>query len=166
MYSTIILATAKSVGVPGALLLAICTHESNLVNIMVPNDGGDASYGICQIKEDTAREMGYRGISSGPLKLTDNPVFTGDMEPDGPPAGLMIPKVNARYAAKYLKKWLNKYDGDWCKAVAAYNWGSYSPSKKYPGKPKNFKYVKKVILHLDEKNKDFLVCGPRKVENE
>lgn len=166
MYETIILAAAKAVGVPGALFLAICTHESNLVNVMVPNDGGDPSYSICQLKEDTARDMGYKGVASGALKPSTDPMFPGAMVPDGKPHGLMIPSVNAKYAARYLKKQLDRYDGDWCMATAAYNAGRYRPSKKYPGKPRNFRYVKKVVLHLDTKNKDLLVCGPRKVESE
>jgi soluble lytic murein transglycosylase-like protein len=141
-YSAIILSIAKVVGVPGALLLAICTQESNLQNIVAPYDHGSPSYGLCQIKQDTAKSLGYTG--------------NGD--------GLMIPDVNARYAAKYLKMQLDRYDGDWCKSVAAYNSGTYNPSTIVPGKPKNLKYVKAVKLLLDEEHRDFLICGPRKVE--
>ena len=133
---------AKIFGVPGVLLLAICTNESNLKNVTTPNDHGSPTYGICQIKSDTAKSLGYKGGTEG----------------------LMSPTVNARYAALYLKKQLGRYDGDWCMSVAAYNAGSFYESVKFPGKPRNFVYVKKVTLLLDEKYRDYLTCGPRKVE--
>lgn len=140
-FPTIILAIAKSVGVSGSLLLAICTHESNLRNILVPHDGGSPSYGLCQIKYDTAKELGMK---------------------DG--EDLMNPNTNILYAAKYLKKQLERYDGDLCKSVAAYNTGTYLPSTVSPGKPKNLKYINKIILHLDDEHKDMLVCGAREIE--
>lgn len=161
--TAIILAAAKSVGVPGALLLAICSHESNLDNVVVPRDGSSASIGFCQIKESTAQNMGYKGIAYGPLKSVREGSDT--MEPAGKPAGLMIPSVNAKYAAKYLKMQLKRYGGDWCKATAAYNAGTYNPSIKSPGKPRNLKYVNSVVLKLDEEHKDYLMCGERKVED-
>jgi soluble lytic murein transglycosylase-like protein len=142
MYSTIILAAAKVIGIPGSLLLAICTHESGLRNVEAPHDHGSPSYGLCQVKLDTAKILGFTGEGSG----------------------LMDPETNAKYAAMYLKYQLDRYQGDWCSATAAFNAGSYLPSTKSPGKPKNFKYVKKVTLLLDKEHKDFLVCGPRKVE--
>lgn len=140
-YSAIILAIAKTVGVPGHLLLAICTHESNLINVLVPHDMGSPSYGLCQVKENTAKMLGFKDSAKE----------------------LMNPETNVKYAAMYLKMQLERYDGDWCMATAAYNAGTYNPSE-IPGKPRNLKYIKQVILHLDEKHKDFLICGPRKVE--
>jgi len=141
-YSTIILAAAKVIGVPGSLLLAICTHESGLRNIIAPQDHGSASYGICQVKVETAKMV----------------------EPNANVTYILHPENNAKIAAKYLKTQLDRYDGDWCKATAAYNSGTYNPSTKVPGKPRNLKYVKAVTLHLDEEHKDFLICGPRKIE--
>lgn len=157
--TALIVATAKTVGVPASLFLAICTHETNLNNIVMPHDGGSASYSVCQIKEDTARELGFRGVASGPLKQSK--IFPGALEPLGKPHGLMVPSIGLFYSAKYLKKKLEQYDGDWCKATAAYNAGTYNPSKKALGKPRNFKYIKRVVLHLDDEHKDFLVCGAR-----
>jgi soluble lytic murein transglycosylase-like protein len=162
-FSELILATAKLVGVPGSLLLAICTHESNLVNVAVPHDHGSPSYGLCQIKEDTARSLGFQGVATGALKPTT--IYVGAMVPEGKPEGLMVPATNIKYAALYLKMQLDRYDGDWCKSVAAYNSGTYIQSKKDPNKPTNYKYVKKIVLLLDEEHKDFLVCGPREVED-
>lgn len=122
MYTQIILAWAKYINVPGTLLLAICTHESGLKNIINENDGGSPSYGICQIKESTARESGFKGKESD----------------------LMKPEVNVLYAAKYLAKQLNRYNGDWTMAISAYNAGSYRESTGRPGCPRNMVYVDKI----------------------
>ena len=161
-YTALILAIAKTVGVPGSLLLAICTHESNLTNVAVLHDNGSPSYGLCQIKEDTARSLGFSGSATGPLVASDK--IIGSRAPAGKGKGLMDPATNIKYAGLYLKMQLERYDGDWCKSVAAYNSGTYFPSKVAVGKPRNLKYVKQVVLHLDEEHKDYLVCGPRKVE--
>ena len=122
----LILSIAKTVGVPGYLLLAICTTESRLINVMTPNDGGSATLGICQIKVGTAHMFGFKGE----------------------PKDLMVPKTNIRYAAKYLKYQLERYDNDLCKAIAAYNSGSYNPSTKVIGRPRNLKYIKRVAINL------------------
>jgi soluble lytic murein transglycosylase-like protein len=79
-------------------------------------------------------------------------------------ADLLNPTVNALAAGRYLKMQLDRYDGDWCKSVAAYNSGTYNPSKVLPGKPRNYKYIKGVKLLLDKEHRDFLICGPRKLE--
>lgn len=142
--SQIIIAIAKMYGIPGSLLLAICTHESGLKNIISPNDHGSPSYGVCQIKENTAKLLG----------------FTVDIKK------LMDPKTNITIAAKYLRKQLDRYDGDWCMATAAYNAGRYNPSKIYPGRPKNLKYVQNVTLLIGDAYKDLLICGSRKVASE
>lgn len=161
---SIILLVAKTVGVPGVLLLAICTNESGLNNLTILHDGGSPSVGICQVKKETAELMGYKGISYGKLRPTKNRMYPGAMEAVGRAKGLMNPKTNAEFAAKYLKYQLERYDNNWCKATAAFNAGTYNPSKKSPGKPRNYKYVKQVTLFLDDDHKDYLVCGARKVE--
>lgn len=135
-YETIILLAAKKAAVSGALLLAICTHESGLVNVLVPHDGGSPTYGICQVKFETAKMIGFTG------KAKD----------------LMIPATNAKWAAAYLKFQHKRYDGDWCKTVAAYNSGTYNESKKSPGKPRNLVYVRYVQKKLDDDLQDKLSC--------
>lgn len=135
-YIAIIVLAAKKVSVSSALLLAICTHESGLTNTLVPHDGGSPTYGVCQVKYDTAKMLGFTG------KAKD----------------LMVPEVNAKWAAKYLKFQHERYDGDWCKAVAAYNSGTYNESKKVPGKPRNLKYVRNVQKKLDEDLQSKLSC--------
>lgn len=128
-FVAIILSAAKKVGVSGSLLLAICSHESNLKNVFVPHDGGSPSIGICQVKEDTAKMLGYKGNAKG----------------------LMNPTINAEWAARYLKYQAERYgEHNWCKIAAAYNAGSFNESSKFPGIPRNIKYVRKVQAKLED----------------
>lgn len=115
------MAAAKAAKTSGFILLAICTHETRLNNITVFNDGGTPTYGICQVKYDTAHMLGY----------------------EGKPEGLLDPKENAKWAANYLRYQQVRY-GNWCRAVAAYNAGRYNESKIMPGYPRNLKYVNQV----------------------
>lgn len=126
-YASLVILAAKKVGVSSSLLLAICSHESNLKNVYVKHDGGSPSIGICQIKESTAKMLGF----------------------DGDEQDLMIPYVNAKWAAEYVKWQLKRYDHDWCKTTSAYNAGSYTESKVVPGFPRNLKYVRKVQKRID-----------------
>jgi soluble lytic murein transglycosylase-like protein len=141
-FTQIILAAAKAAKVSGPLLLAICTHESGLQNAFVLHDGGSPTYGVCQLKLGSAQMVGFKGSSET----------------------LMIPEVNAKYSALYLKRQLDRYDGNTCKATAAYNAGKYSESTKNPGKPKNLRYIKKVQAKLLEDQKDELSCEAKKSE--
>jgi len=101
-------------GVDGDLLSAVCfvesTHNPKAVHI---NDGHGDSVGLCQVKEKTARWLGLK-------KQT-----------------LWNPYVNARYAAKYLRYQLERYQ-DEDRALAAYNAG-HCPRPGF-----NQKYVNKV----------------------
>lgn len=139
-YSTIILAAAKLAKVSGALLLAICTQESNLTNAYVLHDGGSPSIGVCQIKYETAKMLGYKGKAQG----------------------LMNVQTNATYAAKYLAYQQERYGNDWHKLAAAYNAGSYNPSTKIVGCPRNLRYVKAVKSKLDDEFHTRMVCGKSK----
>lgn len=134
-----ILKAAKAAKVSGSLLLAICSHESlNFTLDYAANDGGSPSIGICQLKEATAKMVG----------------FTGTVKE------LMKPETNVKYAAKYLKYQESRYGSrDWCKLVAAYNAGSYNESKRVPGYPMNLKYVRLVQKHLSKDLKQRLSCG-------
>ena len=106
---------------PQGLLSALCHVESkHQVSAFVAHDGSSPSYGVCQIKLATARSVGFKG-----------------QEKD-----LMQPSINIKYAAKYLKRQLNRYNGDTRKAVAAYNAGTYFEKNK---RPANFTYVRKVF---------------------
>jgi soluble lytic murein transglycosylase-like protein len=141
-FIQIILGAAKSVKVSGAILVAICTHESGLNNIAI-QDRGSFTYGICQVKYETASMLGY----------------------EGSPEGLMDPKINAIYAATYLRYQHNRY-GNWCKAIAAYNAGRYNESKILPGKPRNIKYVRNVQMKLNKSLKKITSCDINQEEVE
>lgn len=136
-YAAIILAAAAKAKVSGALLLAICTYETNLTNVVIYHDGGSPSYGICQVKYKTAQMLGFKGKEQE----------------------LVNPFVNAKFAAKYLKYQEDRYGtGSWVKVVSSYNAGSFLESKKIPGCPRNLKYVRRVQKKLTEELQDMLSC--------
>ena len=136
----IILNAAKLVGIPGQLLLAMCMHESaNFQITYSPMDGHSPSYGICQIKRSTAEILGFEGTNEE----------------------LMDTEINAKYAALYLRYQQSRYDNDWVKLAAAYNSGSYLPSQKVPGCPKNLSYIVYVRNKLPNNLKHKLYCGRR-----
>lgn len=130
----ILTTVAKKVGISPALLIAVCTTETNLRNIDTPNDGATTSYGVCQVKLETAQFMG---------KVYRKPAVASFEEND-----IQTIENNAKVAALYLKYQINRYDGDICKGVAAYNAGRYKESSKYPGRPFNWKYVEKVRKNI------------------
>lgn len=123
----IYLAASAYFSLPPGLLSAVCFVESShRPHVVHKDDGRGDSMGVCQVQPATAKDMGYTGAASGLLK----------------------PEVNAFYAAKYLRKQLNRYGGDMVKAVAAYNAGTYRENKF--GKPINQKYVEKVVKAWEE----------------
>lgn len=133
-----ITAAAYKAGVASSLLLAICNHESNLKNVDVENDHGTPSIGVCQVKIGTSIQLGFRGTRKELAK----------------------PEVNAYYAGLYLKKQLDRYNNNFCMAVSAYNSGTYYENKKYPGKPRNIKYVNAIKNLITEENVAMLLeCG-------
>jgi soluble lytic murein transglycosylase-like protein len=107
---------------PQGLLSAVCYVESaHKPQALNPNDGGEDSIGLCQIKLSTAKMLGFKGTAK---ELHD-------------------PFVNAYYAGRYLKKQLERYDNFIPHAVAAYNAGKlYLNSKNHVT---NRKYVDKVF---------------------
>ena len=128
-YVQTILQAAKLAKVSGLVLLAICTHETGLKNVIVHRDGNTSSYGICMVKAETAAFLKFKGK----------------------PEDLLNPKINAKYAALYLKYQQERY-GNYCKSTSAYNSGTYHESAVKPGYPKNLKYVLGV---RDKMNKHF-----------
>lgn len=104
MGSLMAIFTAVTVqyGLPNNLLASLCYVESkHSVNAIHHDDGGADSLGICQIKLNTARDLGFRGTAKQ----------------------LMEPKYNIKYAGKYLQKQMRRYHGQVNKAVIAYNQG-------------------------------------------
>lgn len=134
--TAIISAAATKAGVPPALLLAICSVESGLRPAAF--NGGDSmggSIGICQVKEATARFVGFRGNREW----------------------LYDPETNAYIAALYLRLQLARYGGDFMAATAAYNTGTAragDPGAKFldPTRFRNTKYVRRVLAALTEES--------------
>lgn len=109
-----------------SLILAICFVEStNINNSINIKDGDSASYGGCQVKYSTAKQVGFKEHIT---KLWfDN-------------------ELNKRYALKYLE-WQHKRYGSLKKAAASYNSGSVKYNKK--GELVNKDYVDKVFSAFD-----------------
>lgn len=91
---------------PEGLLNALCFVESthNVAAVHV-DDGGGNSIGVCQVKFQTAKFLGYTGTEKQ----------------------LMIPAVNIHYSAKYLSYQIKRY-GSIHKAIIAYNSGHFDPN--------------------------------------
>jgi len=123
-YLATIFKAAKFVGVSGHLLAAICFTESHFQNVMVEDDGNGPSYGICQVKLDTAHHMDEMFNHKNPATAER----------------LMDPYSNAFYAAKFVKYQLARYGGSERMAIDAYNRGYCQNS--------NSKYVKQVIKSM------------------
>lgn len=115
--------SARLSRIPTTLLRAVCWVESNHRTVKTKSDGVDGrnSYGICQLKLQTARDMGFTGTAKE----------------------LMQPHWNIYYAAQYLGYQLRRYHGNVKKAVKAYNRGHCSGSV-------NCQYVRKVMKAYKE----------------
>ena len=158
---------AKKAGVPEVLLKAVCKAESLLDAKAFVKDDGDGSnnhaIGLCQVLVTTAETMGFKDERCHE-DFTDR-----KSERRYKHCKLFGPYTNALYAARYLKTKLDKYNGSWINAIAAYNAGSvricssngfyYSTRKgidkteKYkvqciPGELINRKHVDRVIRIL------------------
>lgn len=106
---------------PQGLLSAVCLVESgHSIAAITYDDGGSDSLGVCQVKLDTARMLGFKGTAEQ----------------------LRTPQINAKYAGKYLSKQITRYNKDLSCAVAAYNAGS---CLKIGKKIVNQQYVDKVM---------------------
>jgi soluble lytic murein transglycosylase-like protein len=103
---TLLVATFISVSaqfnLPPDLLSSICYVESKHDAFAVHHDdGGSDSLGVCEIKYETAKWLGFKG--------------------DAPE--LMNPRQNIYYAGKYLRYQLDRYNWNIPKAVISYNQG-------------------------------------------
>lgn len=109
-------------GLPDGLLSALCFIESShKIHAIHLNDGKGHSLGICQIKLETARMLGYKGTE---YKLHKDP------------------KTNIFWAGKYLKKQIDRYE-DVNLGISAYNAGKARVNDR--GEVLNRKYLHKVL---------------------
>lgn len=99
---------ATRVGVPVELMLAIAWVESSCrANLQPRLDGTTPSYGLFQIKLETARwvDSVYRHKRAATAAKLNNPY------------------MNAFYASKFMKLLLKRYKGNQAMAIDAYNKG-------------------------------------------
>lgn len=139
LVQTLIVA-AKMFSVPPALLLSICSAESDFRPRTNLHDGGSASYGACQIKLGTAHMFDKK---IGPALLSENP-------------------VNARIAAEYIRYQMDRYPDDLECVIVAYNAGScyrdlHGRLVDKRGKPSknNHKYLNRVKPRLEQYERQF-----------
>ena len=100
--TTIFLAVSLKFSLPPKLLESLCYVESkHTISSISIADGKSDSYGICQVKLETAQFLGFKGSFKDLLK----------------------PEVNIFYAGKYLNYQRMKYY-DITKALVAYNRGN------------------------------------------
>lgn len=127
LLASITLAAQLS-GVPPEALMAICYQESSLrSHVIVEKDGGSASYGLCQIKLNSAREV-LGGIA---------------------PKHLLDPFLNSLVAGKYLSKMIKRYNGRLDCGINAYNTGA--KRTKCNNETSFTRYVTKVRGHMKSK---------------
>jgi len=102
-YDELIARQAELHGVPEPLVHRVVMRESRYHPGLVHR----RCFGLMQIKQATAREMGYRGA----------------------PKGLLDPKINLTYAVPYLANAYRLADGDEDRAVALFSSGYYYTAK-------------------------------------
>ncbi len=113
----------QTFNLPTGLINSICYVESKyVVKAINVDDFGSDSLGLCQVKLETAQLVGYEGDA---FDLQNNP------------------SINAYYAAKYLRRQLDRYGGDVVKGIAAYNAGKFKVTEE--GDVLNQGYVDKVM---------------------
>ncbi len=103
ILAAIFAATSIQLNLPPGLLSSLCYVETrHNVSLIHYQDGKTNSYGICQIKLESAEFLGFEGNEEE----------------------LMEPATNIYYAGLYLQHQLIRYNNDIPKAVIAYNRGS------------------------------------------
>ena len=111
---------ADRVGVPAALLRAICYAESKLNRYAYAHQDGrslGSAFGMCQVLYATAK--GY-GMNDEKCKES----FLNRKDKVYKSCKLFGPYTSAYYAARVLKAQLRRYDNNYINAVAAYNSGT------------------------------------------
>lgn len=104
----VITKVAARVGVPRELMLAVAWVESShRANLPPSLDGATPSYGLFQIKLETAQWVDE--VYKHKYRVT--------------PERLSKVEFNTFYACKFMKLLLKRYKGDWAKAATAYNKG-------------------------------------------
>ncbi len=154
---------AREFDVPHQILRAICMTESNLkATAFVFNDGGEENhaFGLCQVLRATAEKFGVKDEGCR-RDFRDTSLTRSYKE-----CKLFGVKTNALIAARYLRKKITLYRGDFFKAVASYNagsvrtcpedgWSRWRGEKLHacvPGGLLNRYYIKRVNKFIVENN--------------
>ena len=116
---------AKEYGVDPDIYVRLIQQESRFDPDALSEKG---AAGIAQIMPDTARKPGY-GV--GAISLEDR----------------FDPEIGLRFGAQYLRAMLDKYDGDYARALAAYNKGpGGTPEEgKVPFNEESYNYVGSIL---------------------
>lgn len=110
---SIIKAAAIASGVSANTLVALCGVESSLNPEAINySDRGEPSIGLCQVKLSTAQWLKCAN--------TRQDLFRAD--------------INAQCAGEYLAYQLNRYNGNYARAITAYNAGRDTKSRTYYNK--------------------------------
>jgi soluble lytic murein transglycosylase-like protein len=112
---------AQKYGIDPKILKGLVFRESSFRPTAINTEGKKdimrQSLGLAQVRPSTAKWMGHKGT----------------------PQDLLKPEVNLEYSAKYLARNLKRYQGDYNKALSAYNAGRYTTA--------NTKYVKDILRY-------------------
>ncbi len=99
---------ARAAQVPADVLLAICYHETRGEPDPANAPGLDGEVGLCQVLPETAADLGYRGT----------------------PEGLKVPRINIRYAARWLAHCMSKGAEAVRQLAHCYNEGRFTDTSK------------------------------------
>ena len=126
---------AKQYGVELELLLAMIRVESNFQPDAISSSG---AVGLTQLMPPTARELGLKVPDyENPRKPTQHPQTDERFQP----------RKNLEAGVQYLSMMLERYDGNYVLAVAAYNAGPGRVQKNVPLIRQTEQHVGKVLNH-------------------
>ena len=127
-YDTLIRKTARRYGVPPALVKAVVKTESNFQRHAVSRAGAQ---GLMQLMPSTASDLGVQDPFS--------------------------PEENIHGGTRYLRAMIDRFEGDWKHALAAYNAGPGTVDQ-YGGIPpyrETREYVERVLHYYQRYDGDF-----------
>jgi soluble lytic murein transglycosylase-like protein len=127
-YDSLIRSTARRYGVPAALVKAVVKTESNFQRHAVSRAGAQ---GLMQLMPGTAAELGVQDPFS--------------------------PEENLHGGTRYLRAMIDRFEGDWSHALAAYNAGP-GVVDEYGGIPpyrETREYVERVLHYYHRYDGDF-----------
>ena len=113
-------------------ILAIVYIESDFKRGLIEKEinVNDYSIGLTQMRRDTARWIGkYKNLTDAEIERR-----------------LLIPSINMRLGIKYFCWQINRYDGNFKRAVSAYNAGTYTKANAY--------YYKRWLKAYNKYNKE------------